>query len=329
MRERVYREIEAEYERLRAENRAEEARRLALATQQNPAIGMLFQERSRIFHARAATAFANPSDAMSISASLAEEMASLQANLRKALRDTGYPEDYLQPVYRCPVCRDTGRVGEPLQVKCACFEERARRFAAASVDNGINPSETFEAYDERVFSDAPMTALQRVDSQREYTSRLRDLCLAYADAFPDTQRRNMLLIGMSGLGKTFLMNCIGNRVTARGGEALKLTAYQLTERMRSAIFDRDPEAFSMLLGIPLLLLDDLGVEPMIPNITIEQLFTLLNERGLSGRHTVISTNLMPEELKRRYTERVCSRLFDRRSASMYSFLGQDVRLRTP
>lgn len=330
MREGIYREIEADYERMRAENRAEETRRLALVTEKNLRIGMLFEERSRLFHARAAEAFANPSEAMSISASLAADVASLQASIRKALLEAGYPEDYLQPIYHCAVCKDTGRVGESIQERCACFQKRLREHILSAKDTGLNGAETFETFDEQIFPDTLMTNAQGMNTtQREHMARVRNLCRAYADAFPNTQRRNLLLVGMSGLGKTFLMNCIGNQVASKGGEVYSLTAYQLTERMRSAIFDRDPEAFSMLLKVPLLLLDDLGVESMIPNITIEQLFTLLNERGLSGLHTVISTNLMPEELKRRYTERVCSRLFDRKNTVMYSFLGQDVRMRMP
>ena len=108
---------------------------------------------------------------------------------------------------------------------------------------------------------------------------------------------------------------------------LKLTSYQLTDRMRAAVFEHDWGAFSQVLETPVLLLDDLGVEPMLNNVTIEQLFTLLNERELNGLHTLISTNLHPEELKQRYSERISSRLLDRRSTSILPFYGEDVRLR--
>ena len=97
--------------------------------------------------------------------------------------------------------------------------------------------------------------------------------------------------------------------------------------MRAAVFEHDWEGFSAVLEAPVLLLDDLGAEPIINNVTIEQLFTLLNERELNGLHTVISTNLTPAELQSRYTERIGSRLLDKRSTSMLPFYGDDVRLK--
>ncbi len=325
MREGIYKEIEADYERVRAENRAEETRRIAEATARDPSIGALSEERTALFHRGARAAFARPEDAMAISASLQADMARLSATLRAKLLAAGYAEDYLQPVYQCPLCRDTGYIGEPIRERCSCFTRRVRGRILTDTAHGLDPAETFEAYDERVFADKPLGP-DAGDTQRGYMARMRERCEAYADTFPDTERRNLFMAGAAGLGKTYLMNCVGNRVAARGVEVVKLTAYQLTERMRAAIFDRDPDAFSSLLDVPLLLLDDLGVEPMIPNITIEQLFTLLNERALSGRHVVVSTNLTTVELKNRYTERVCSRLFDQRNTLMLSFKGKDVRL---
>ena len=77
---------------------------------------------------------------------------------------------------------------------------------------------------------------------------------------------------------------------------------------------------------PLLLIDDLGTEPMMRNITVEYLFTLLNERIAAKRHTVIATNLSPVQLQERYGERVMSRILDRSRGVALKFVGRDVRL---
>lgn len=324
MRENMMKEILSEYEAQREANRAEETRRLAYAAQADPAIGALVSERSRAFQNGARDALAHPGDSMRISQALTERIAALQAQLRRKLVAAGLDADFLQPVYQCTRCRDTGYVGEPLHERCDCFERKLRERVIGG-DNGLNPAETFASFDASIFPDTPLGE-HTADTQRGLMERVRAFCEGYAEQYPHNMRPNLLFVGMSGLGKTFLLNCIGNHVQARGIEVFKLTAYQLIERVRASIFDHDRDAMPPLLDVPLLLLDDLGVEPLYNNITVEQLFSLLNERSLGGRHTVLSTNLMPDELSRRYTERVCSRLFDKRTSTMVMFKGKDVRL---
>ena len=79
------------------------------------------------------------------------------------------------------------------------------------------------------------------------------------------------------------------------------------------------------MDIPVLMLDDLGSEPLMQNITVEQLFHLINERQLRGLSTVISTNLTLKELRERYTERIVSRLNDPQNCEIIILEGQDLR----
>lgn len=326
MRESLRKEIETEYEAQRASNHAEEDARLRHATEADPVIGKLVAERARLFQNGAREAISRPKDAQYISEVLTTRISDIQTELRMRLADVGLATDYLQPVYQCADCKDTGYVGDPIRERCACFHRRVRAHAAKQHGHGLNPHETFETYDEFVYPDIPL-APGNPDSQRSFMARLRTLCLGYAAEFPNNPRRNLLFFGTSGLGKTFLLNSVGNEIRQRGGEVLKVTAYQLVERMRASVFDRDPAAFSVLLETPVLLLDDLGVEPQYTNISFEHLFTLFNERQLAGLHTVISTNLSLNELEKRYNERICSRLFDARNTIIVEFKGQDVRFR--
>ena len=179
--------------------------------------------------------------------------------------------------------------------------------------------QSFERFDANVAPEA--------DGQRDRLVKARNLCQRYADAFPDTEYRNLLLTGEGGLGKTFLLNCIFGRVTGRGFSAVRVTAFRMFEAMRRqhVVGDENYDGFSALIEVPLLLIDDLGTEPMMRNITLEYLFTLLNERIAAKRHTVIATNLTPPQLKERYGERVASRLLDRSICAPVQFKGKDLR----
>jgi len=227
--------------------------------------------------------------------------------------------DALEPRYRCPVCRDTGYVGEAPARFCECFELRLRMRQHEDGSMAGLGEQNFERFDPAI---APED-----DGQRDRLVKARNLCQRYADSFPDTEYRNLLLTGTGGLGKTFLLNCIYERVTARGFSAVRVTAFRMFEAMRQQHVGNDEsfDGFSSLIEVPLLLIDDLGTEPMMRNITIEYLFTLLNERTAAKRHTVVATNLTPTQLWERYGERVASRLLDRNLCAAVQFKGKDLR----
>ncbi|MDR0898350.1 MAG: ATP-binding protein [Oscillospiraceae bacterium] len=326
MREHLLREILTEYEAQRAQNYRVHERRLKEASSRDPEIARLHAAREARLYEQARRAFAEPGAAKGIGEALQAEMAAMQAELRSRLADAGLPDDYLQPVFLCPHCRDTGYVGEPIRVRCDCFNKKLGERLLNDPSCGLKADETFERFDENIFPDVPPND-EAPHTQRAFMLRVRERIENYADLFPHNPRRNLLLVGKAGLGKTYLLNCIGNRVRARGLQVQKITAYQLSDRMRALVFQQQRETFAALLDVPLLLLDDLGTEPLLNNITLELLFSLLNERDLNGLHTVISSNMMLDELHTRYTERISSRLFDSRNGGIIKFEGSDVRLR--
>ncbi|MBE5807425.1 MAG: hypothetical protein E7317_03685 [Clostridiales bacterium] len=241
------------------------------------------------------------------------------ALIRARLKALGLPEDSFQLKYRCPVCRDTGLVGDAPARFCDCFEARLRHRMTEDGSMADVAQQNFERFDISIFPEE--------DDQRRNAEKARQTLERYADRFPDTRFRNILLHGKGGLGKTFLLNCVYARVTERGFSAVRVTAFRMYEAMRIKHMDLlDKEsAFDLMLTAPLLLIDDLGSEPMMKNITVEYLFLLLNERMAQGRHTLIATNLTPAQLQERYGERVASRLFDHRQWGILPFRGKDLR----
>lgn len=243
----------------------------------------------------------------------------LNEKINALLRQNGLSADVLNPVYTCAVCRDEGYVYDPSRRMCACFETELNRRMLAEL--GLDAEHTFKNFNLDVFSmDTPTPFSQRTTMQRNL-----DVCERYADAYPETEVSDLLFTGQSGLGKTYLMHAVAHRVTARGYAVEYLSAFRLLEIMRRAYFENNASLLDALIAVPLLLIDDLGTEPLMENITVTQLFNLLNERQNRRAHTIISTNLTIPELKARYTERIASRLLDESRCKTLKFIGDDIR----
>ena len=151
------------------------------------------------------------------------------------------------------------------------------------------------------------------------------ICRTYALTFSNNSG-NLLFIGGTGLGKTFLSACIARSVADRGYSVIYETSSHLFSKLEKAKFNpnddnrREAAKFEMC---DLLIIDDLGTE-MPGQFVVSALYSLLNDRILSEKSMVISTNLNADELSRRYSPQIASRLlgnFDCRR-----FVGEDIRV---
>lgn len=311
----------AEYRQKRAKNTDIEAQRLLEATQKCPEIGELADARQDLIFRGLRMALGGAAIA-----NAPEKMALYNSRIRALLKQNGFPEDYLQPVYDCAECQDTGYVGDNVRQMCRCLKTayNSRLFHAVGL-NQQSP-QTFDSFDEAVYSCAPICALNA--SQRDVALLHMRTGREYADHFPRTGVPDLLLLGPSGVGKTYLMHAIAHRVLERGFLVLCVSAYKVIELSRRAHFHNDMTQMQALFDAELLMIDDLGAEPMMENITIPYLYNLINERQQAGQHTVITTNLSKDELKQRYTERIASRVLDPRQCRVMAFVGEDVRKRS-
>lgn len=317
MREEIRAELEQEYAQRRAENeRIEESRKREIA-EKYPEIYALVREREQLVFGTLRQILNHQTR----EENLPEKMRSLSEQIHRKLKEAGLPENYLEPVYRCPLCRDTGYTGEPVREMCSCMKEARQRKMQTQNGLGVNDRETFEHFDLSLFSDQRAPGEKR--SQRELMQRAREICEGWADAWPETTR-DMLLTGPSGLGKTFLMRSMTRRLCERGKDVLMVSAYQIfqTARASYAANQSEPEE---LIRPAILMIDDLGSEPLMQNVTVEQLFLIINRRQELGRSTVISTNLSTEEFRARYTERIASRMMDSTRSRIIILKGKDLR----
>ena len=319
MREDLLRELEAEYAEQRSRNEREEAERKEKIRTGYPEIRDLVRRREELVFG----AIRNILDRKENAGDLTESMEQLNAQIREKLREAGFPPDYLAPVCRCPVCMDQGKTGDLIKEPCACFRKAYQRKLREKIGLSGEKTETFETFDLNRFSDEPLPG--HPYSQRQLMEVRRKTCEEWADRYPDTECRDLLLTGQSGLGKTFLLHAMAERLISRDVNVLLISAYRMLELLRRAYFSGE-DADRELRDAEVLMIDDLGSEPMMQNLTVEQLFNLLNERRDRGLSTVISTNLQVAEIQRRYTERIASRLRDRRFCRIMTLEGNDIRV---
>ena len=256
-------------------------------------------------------------NAKALSASASAAIAEKLSERKRLLSEHGYPENYLEPEYVCPQCRDTGRVGGEL---CRCVTALAVRTAFA--DSGIDRNKRFDNFD---------LELQKEAKNRAAMKKILDQAVEYADSFPENEKRDILYFGMPGVGKTYLLNCIGVRVLERGYSVLKLNSYELIQLTLDNLRAEPDERPDFTLP-ELLIIDDLGTEPMIPNITIETLLSIVCRRQDAGKHTLFATNLSltssdPNEqtIQDFYGERLASRLMAPRNVKLQAVLTENVR----
>jgi len=317
---RILSGLMADYEARKAQNAREEARRREEIRTRHPDLFALVEERHQMVLQSVRSIFAadtihNPE----------ESMAAYNQRIAALLAQYGYPPHYLAPIWDCPQCQDTGYFydAHSLRQPCPCLR---KAYLAALSQSGeeLVGEKTFENFDPSRFPEEPLPGSDV--TQREYMEIIRQKCLSFAENVPHGPIKSLLLHGGSGLGKTFLLHCVGHHARSRGVETLYVTAYDLLMDLKNAYFSRNGETADEYFDAELLLIDDLGMEPLIENITVEQIYHLINARLSRGLYTAISTNLSRVELKQKYTERISSRLLDTRTGITIPFLGKDIRL---
>lgn len=322
MRSEILRELQAEYEEQRRANAREEDRRLGEVTAKCPEIPGLLSARQELIYGGVRGAL---SGARTDVEDLPRRMEVMNRRIATVLEQNGWPADYLDPVCRCRKCNDTGYAGEPVREMCECLKGKFFTRLYQAIGLGDDDSQSFDAFRLDIFPDAPIEG--KTFSQREMMRMYRSACEQWATKFPDAPTRDMLLMGQSGLGKTFLMRSMARRLVERGYQVLLISAFRFFEIARKAYFGQGVEELDNIISADVLFIDDMGVEPLMENITIPQWYNLINERQTRGRSTVISTNLLQEDLRKRYTERIASRLLDPRQCQLLQFAGSDVRRR--
>ena len=244
----------------------------------------------------------------------------IRAQILSALADAGIDPASLEPQFTCPVCQDTGRAGGK---PCDCVTKLVRKYRREEITRraplALCSFNTFDVslYPDRFVKELGMTA-------REHMTCILEYCKAYAEHF-STKAPSLYLCGYAGLGKTHLALSIADRVLELGYDVLYVSAQDAFARVEKERFGEGGGTMDAMLAADLLILDDLGTEYISPYVSA-CLYDLVNTRLLRGLPTVYTSNIMTDaELRRRYTEKIVSRLLG--SCELLTFCGDDLRLR--
>ena len=248
-------------------------------------------------------------------AKLEEQLSKLKKERISILKNLKMSEEDLAPKHACKTCNDTGFVGKD---RCKCFKNLV--ILKLLQNSGIEPKELASINDFR-------TDLGN-DKQQKELAAYKKFLVEFAEKFPQQKTKTLTVCGTPGAGKTFGAKCLMREVLKKGEPALFLSAFDLNSlflKYHTAFIQDKNSIFESILETELLVVDDLGTEPILKNVTKEYLYVLVTERQDKGKTTLFTTNLGPEHILDRYGERVFSRLTDKSKTKLILLSGEDLR----
>ena len=301
------------------ERESENRQHLAQAYAKVPRIREIDYLLRRTMAQAAQAAFLQGSDGRDLMEKVRMENLELQQE-RAILAMEHFEPGYLDDSPICDSCGGSGYIGSTM---CECLRELCRQEQKKEVSILSGSRDTFSQFNLDYYPD-------RIDpkygaSPRAIMERNFKICRTYAATFAPNAG-NLLFVGGTGLGKTFLSACIARMVADRGYSVVYETAGHLFSKLEAAKFSPSEETrreAAKFNDCDLLIMDDLGTE-MPGQFVTAALYTLLNDRILAGRPMVISTNLNVDEMSRRYTPQIASRLHG--SFQRLTFVGEDIRV---
>lgn len=250
-------------------------------------------------------------------AEIRERNERLQRQRKELILKSGYPADYADVKYDCPICDDSGYVDGRM---CRCM--RQELIMAGYEASGISrllERQTFENFSLDYYSG---TAREIMASNVGYLER-------YSKNFNPSSASDasgIFMLGGTGLGKTHLSSAVARRIIEKGYYVLYVSASGLFEEYNRKTFgakgaEADTDKYS---DCDLLIIDDLGTE-LTNQFTVSCLYNLINTRMNLGKQTIISTNLSEQKLREKYDDRIFSRIFGEFTVLM--FAGSDIRMK--
>ena len=316
LREQIYAQAAAVLSERRRNAQAEQERRYDQIERDIPETAELNRHfRSTCFSIMQAVKSENPKERLR---QIEQRSLEADAMLRNLLKSHGYPADYLDLHYTCPLCDDTGFVQGKA---CECLKREVGRISTEqlNVQSGLKLS-SFQSFSLSYYRDLPA-------EQQQAMAKNLQICKTYAAEFQPGKSGNLLIFGGTGLGKTHLSLSIAKEVLDQGYNVIYDATGTLLHILEREKFGRAEQAecdtMQLLLDCDLLILDDFGTE-QDNGFYRATIYTLLNSRINSGKPIIVNTNLDHAEIRARYGDRILSRLLF--TSEILHFYGKDIRM---
>lgn len=268
--------------------------------------------------------------------SLNDKVIKLKKEKEKLLKENKIPNNFLEPYYECNICKDTGYVYVENSASnlCSCLKQKLLDISYNKSNISNLGKENFNTFNPLYFSDIVDYQKYNINiSPRQNILSIKSRCLEFIENFDNPETHNLLFTGNTGLGKTFMSNCIANELIRNGKNVLYQTAPVLLEtvidnKMNKYKTSFQDDFYKNVLESDLLIIDDLGTE-CLNSMKLSELFTILNTRLLNLNSkitkTIISTNLNINNIFKNYEERIGSRIAG--FYDIYYFFGDDLRFK--
>lgn len=263
---------------------------------------------------------------------LKEKIDNLKKEKEMILNNLNIGKDFFKPRFECDLCEDTGYVRNGYNFNlCSCIKQKLFdiEYNKSNISNLKN--DTFINFNIDLYADKINEELYSSNiSPRDNIKNIKNIALNFIDNFEDDSEKNLLFLGNTGLGKTFLSNCIANELLQKGKTVLYQTAPVMLDTIIDYRFNKNNSSsiYENILDVDLLIIDDLGTECM-NSMKFSELFNVINTRLLNQNNhitkTIISTNLNLKELSEKYDERIFSRFVG--YYNICRFFGEDIRFK--
>lgn len=320
----IYKEVLRDYERLRSQKSAELREKQTQLYKKFPRLADIEREMNITGVRLARLILEQPVDYIQKAERLRKHTAELKTEKLEILRSNRIPENFLELSYNCTKCHDTGFIDGK---ECTCFKQKLvdKAYDQSNLKDIIK-NENFDFFDIRYYSTEKDP--ERNISPRENIQDILAVCIKFTQDF-DKKFQNLLLYGKTGLGKTFLCNCMAKELLDSGKTVMYVTASQLFKLIEEDRFNRigdeDIPSHYMddILSVDLFIIDDLGTE-FSTILSSAELFNIINTRLINRKPVVISTNLSMEDIINQYSDRIVSRIVG--SYTSLEFFGDDIRM---
>ncbi|MBQ3061905.1 MAG: ATP-binding protein [Lachnospiraceae bacterium] len=259
-----------------------------------------------------------------------ERINEIRQKKQSLLCEYGFGAHYLNIPYECDICKDTGFVNDSY---CTCFNRLASvMFCKETMSREGFEKHSFDNFNYDLYDNTTLDKTLNItpyENAKNNVKKAKEFISDFTKEYDLRSKKNLFIYGNTGVGKTYLSNCIAKELIESGYSVMYVSAPNLFELLSDYNYNKDTDNTDLKSRITkiknddLLILDDLGTE-FNNSYTLAQLYQLINDRLNKGLSTVITSNIHLNEIKPKYDERIYSRIVG--NYCFIKLLGKDLRL---